>query len=388
MIRPTGAPRRSPNPAPSGRRGSARPHPDGAGGIAVFAAFAAACAAITLAVAGCGSRPQRPESSSAPLTETCPDGSPPLARLGAITMPLPTPMQSSSDGSPRTLGTVGRRLILSAGPEDLAPGTRMIWSRLSIRSFGGTFNAVTRVVTDFSSLELSPSSEALVASKRRRRQEILSVELSPGEITVSRSALQQANLFGTVVLDLTVTPGGVPVDETVVHIAQLWKEGGAAVAPRDVDIQLAPVRHPPGIDGIDALFTLEYTLQRGRAPRWRCMVETSGTLVSKAQARPPLWDLGVSTLNEERTAWLALYDRRLGPIRAIFDSPEAATAFADWGRKSRATTAGRFSIGLFTETARVPLRPGVPVDSTIAETWRPIAPDEWDTVRAGPLGEP
>ncbi|MGB6451524.1 MAG: hypothetical protein WBE92_12300 [Steroidobacteraceae bacterium] len=303
-------------------------------------------------------------------------------------MPLPTPSQSSSDGEPRTLGTLARRIILSAGPEDLAPRARMTWSRLSIRSFGGTFTAATRLVTDFSSLEFSPSSHALVASKRRQRQEIVNVELLPGEIAVTRTALRHTNLFGTAVLDLTVTPGGVPVDETVVHIPTLWKDGGAAVAPRDVDIQLVPVRHPPGIDRVDAIFSLEYSLQRGHAAGWRCMVETSGNLVSKEEARPPLWDLGPSELNEGRTAWLALYDGRLGPIRAIFDSPQAATAFADWGRQTRATKAGRFSIGLFTATPNVPLRPGVPVDSTIAQTWRPIVPDDWDTVRAGPLGEP
>ncbi len=385
MIRRTGAPRHRPNPARSRPPTSARPQPSGTVGIATFAAV---WAVVTLAVAGCGSWSSRPESSGAPVTETCPDGSPPLARLAEMTVPLPTPSQSSSDGAPRTLGTLARRIILSTGPEDLAPRTRMTWSRLSIRSFGGTFAAATRLVTDLSSMEFSPSSQALVASKRRHRQEIVNVELSPGEITVTRTALRHANLFGTVVLDLTVTPGGVAVDEAVVHISQLWKAGGAAVAPRDVDIQLVPVRHPPGIDGIDAIVTLDYSLQREGAPGWRCMVETSGTLVSKEEARAPLWDLGLSELNEGRTAWLALDDGRIGPIRAIFDSPQAATAFADWGRKTRATKAGRFSIGLFTATPNVPLRPAVPVDSTIAETWQPIAPDDWDTVRAGPLGEP
>lgn len=358
------------------------------GSTAGIAIFTVIWAAITLVVAGCGASPPRPQSLSGPVAETCPDGSPQLVRLAATVMPLPPPVQSSSDGAPRSLGTLARRIILSAAPEDLAPGIRMTWSRLSIRSFGGTFAAATRLTTDFSSMEFSPSSHALVASKRTQRQEIVNVEVSPGEIAVTRTALRHATLFGTAVLDVTVTPGGVVVDESIVHIPQLWKPGGAAVAPRDVDVQLVPVRHPPGIDGVDAIFTLDYSLQRRGASGWRCMVETSGSLVSKEEARAPLWDLGVSELNEGRTAWLALDDGRFGRIRAIFDSPQAATAFANWGRETRATKAGRFSIGLFTATPHVPLRPDVPVDSTIAQTWRPIAPDDWDTVRAGPLGEP
>ncbi len=288
-----------------------------------------------------------------------------------------------------SLGTVARRVVLSAEPENLAPGVRMTWSRLSIRTFGGTFAGATRVVTDFSSLEPSSSTRPFAVRKRGDRQELLSLELSPGEIIVTRAALHRASLFGSVVLDLAMTPGGVPVDETIVHIPKLWNAAREAVAPSDVDVELIPVRHPPGIDGVDGMFTLEYSLQQKRGhPEWRCKTDATATLISKQDAQPPLWDLGVSELNEARTAWLALYDDRLGPVRAIFDSPQAAAAFANWGRATRATRVGRFSIGLFTATPDVPLRPTVPVDSTIAKTLRPITPEDWDTVRAGRLGEP
>ncbi len=307
-----------------------------------------------------------------------------------MTVVLPAPRQDTAAGAATSsVGTAARRIVLSAEPESLAPGVRMTWSRLSIRSFGGTFAAATRLVTDFSVLDLSSTGRPLQVRKHGERREIVSVELSPGEVVVTRTALRRSSLFGPLVLDLAVTPGGVPVDEAVVHIPKLWNGARQAITPGDVDVELIPVRHPPGMDGVDGIFTLEYSLQRirGRA-EWRCKAEASATLVSKQDARPPLWDLGVSELNEARTAWLALYDDRLGPVRAIFDSPEAASAFANWGRTTRATRVGRFSIGLFTATPDVPLRPTVPVDSTIAKTLRPIARGDWETVRAGRLGEP
>ncbi len=352
--------------------------------------------AVVLAAIACSSPPQRPERLSAPPAEECRDGAPPTVRLAAMAIALPVAPQSAGGravatlgSAVPTLGSVVRRVVVSAEPENLAPGVQMTWSRLSIRSFGGTFATATRLVTDFSSMMLSPSIQPLLASKQGRRREIVNVELSPGEIVVTRTALRRASLFGTTALDLAVTPGGAPVDDTIVQIPKLWNGAREAVPPRNVVVQLAPVRHPPGIDGIDAMLTLQYALQRGRArPQWRCTAEASSALLSKEDAQPPLWDLGISELNEARTAWLALYDDRLGPLRAIFDSPQAAEAFANWGRATRATRVGRFSIGLFTATPDAPLRPTVPVDTTIAKTLRPIARADWDGMRVGRLGEP
>ncbi len=346
-------------------------------------------AVIALLSSGCLFHPQRPGPPSASAVEECREGSPSALHLAAMTIALPAAVHDASDGPVLELGTLERRIVLSVEPENLGPDDRMTWSRLSIRSFGGTFSGATRLVTDYSSLELSPSSQPLVAHKGGRRQEIVSVETSPGEIVVTRTALRRASLFGTVVLDLAVTPGGVPVDETLVRIPRLWTDARKAVAPREVDIQLVPVRHPPGISGVDAIVTLQYSLHRGRARvEWRCTADATVPLASNEDARPPLWDLGVSELNESRTTWLALYDARLGPLRAIFDTPQAATAFANWGRATRATKVGRFSIGLFTATEDVPLRPTVPVDSSIARTLRPITPEDWETMRVGRLGEP
>ncbi len=352
--------------------------------------LAGVCTVAVLAVSGCASPPQRPQFPNAPAAEECPATSPPPVALAEMTVVLPEPRQDTVAGdAASSVGTAARRVFLSVEPENLAPGVRMTWSRLSIRSFGGTFAAATRLVTDFSVLDLSSTGRPLEVRKRGDRQEIVSIELSPGEIVVTRTALRRANLFGSLVLDLAITPGGVPIDETIVHIPKLWNGARQAVSPGDADVELIPVRHPPGIDGVDGIFTLEYSLQRNRGrAEWRCKAEASATLVSKQDARPPLWDLGVSELNEARTAWLALYDDRLGPVRAIFDSPEAASAFANWGRTTRAARVGRFSIGLFTATPDVPLRPIVPVDSTIAKTLRPLTPEDWDAVRVGRLGEP
>ncbi|MGH8227966.1 MAG: hypothetical protein ACREU3_08710 [Steroidobacteraceae bacterium] len=350
-------------------------------------ATVAAAWLATLLNVGCSVRPESPLPLTAPPATECAQGTAPLVGLSvtAIDLPLSTRVE---DELPAIRGTLARRLVISATPEGLSRGVRMIWSRLSVRSFGGTFTKATRLTTAFSSATLTAHSPAIV-SRSGRRREIIGLQASPGEITVTRSALGRTSLFGLATLDFVLQPGGVPVDETLVAIPELWTRAGHPIAPPAVDIELVPVRHPPGIGEVDAAVTLDYTLEAGRAaPARRCSAQAHVVLATRADSRPPLWDLGTSELNEGRTAWIALYDARLGPFRAIFDSPQAARAFANWGRATRSTTVGRFSIGLFTAQPGIPQRPMVPVDRSIARTLRPIVARDWNSIRAGPLDEP
>jgi hypothetical protein len=114
---------------------------------------------------------------------------------------------------------------------------------------------------------------------------------------------------------------------------------------------------------------------------------TRTTLADREAVRPPLWDLGTSTLNAPRTRWLGLRDAGSGVIRAIFDSPTAATSFANWIRATHARRAGPYEIGLFEREGRA-LRPFVPVDLSAVPTFRPLMSGDERGLRVGPLGEP
>jgi hypothetical protein len=96
----------------------------------------------------------------------------------------------------------------------------------------------------------------------------------------------------------------------------------------------------------------------------------------------------VSSLNAYRTRWLALSDPASGVLRAVFDSPAAATSFANWIRATRSAQAGPFQLGLFERSGRKPLRPLVPVDGAAPDTFRVLTPQDVEAIRTGPLGEP
>jgi hypothetical protein len=74
-------------------------------------------------------------------------------------------------------------------------------------------------------------------------------------------------------------------------------------------------------------------------------------------------------------------------FRAVFDSPTAATSFANWIRATRSTRAGSYELGLF-ERDGYALRPLVPVDRGAPDTFQPITEDQRDQLRVGPLGGP
>jgi hypothetical protein len=210
-----------------------------------------------------------------------------------------------------------------------------------------------------------------------------------GGITITGPAGEKNDPRATAVMaDVVLLPGGVPIEESVLRIQQLWDAKGAALAPNVVRIDLEPARHVPGLDAIEAELVLDYVHWNSRT-RQACKASamTRATLVDKDAVRPPLWDLGVSTLNQSRTQWLGLRDSQSGAFRAVFDSPTAATSFANWIRATRSTRAGPYEIGLF-ERSNYALRPLVPVDRGVPETFQPITADQQDQLRVGPLGGP
>jgi hypothetical protein len=293
--------------------------------------------------------------------DACPDTLEPGINLTAFSRPLRS-----------AAGTLQRRIVVTAAQTYAQRGTRIVWSRLSIRSLGGNFLSWSRLKTN-----------------RGPRDESNSVSYSPGQLIVTRETQTGVNLAGSVMLDAALTPGGITVDDTVMRIPKLWESRTKPLAAQDLQIELLPVRHAPGYDGIEALINLDYIVQNPRQHReWSCSAQAHALLVDRDEVRPPYWDLGVSQLNAGRKYWLALFDESHGILRALFESPAAANAFATWIRASGSDKAGSFTLGLFDGTQPKSLRPFVPVDKTAFDTFRPLLAAEAKDLRVGPLGQP
>ena len=105
--------------------------------------------------------------------------------------------------------------------------------------------------------------------------------------------------------------------------------------------------------------------------------------------RPALWDIGVPfTFGTSRKRWLALYSPAIGAVRAVFTTPEAARAFTTWLQQVGGAAAGKYSLGLFTPSN--PNEEGhiVPSDTSIMDTFQPIAADEIALLKVGEIDKP
>jgi hypothetical protein len=337
---------------------------------------------LLAALSGCASTRYGEEKFADSRSETCPENLEQGLRLTAFSQPLKSAHTSEGGG-------LQRRVVISAAPLYAQAGTRIVWSRLSLRTLGGNFTSWTRLKTTRTLLDSDTSKPPSKRDQRDPLNELAAVDFSSGQIIVLRSTQTGANLGGAVVLDIMLVPGGVPVDETFLRVPKLWKSREQPLAGDELQVELLPTRHPPGFDGIEGLIDFNYVVQSRRLRQeWLCAAEAHIMLVDRDAVRPPYWDLGISELNGNRKYWLALFDESHGAFRAMFESPAAANAFASWIRASGATKAGPYTLGLFDGTKPKTLRPFVPVDKTVLETFQPLVPGEAKDLRAGPLGEP
>jgi hypothetical protein len=260
-----------------------------------------------------------------------------------------------------------------------------------LRPFGGTVAGWTRVQAHGASIELASSERPAEPAASGAKEELAAVEAEPGLITVERVPSTPRSPSSALSLDVLLSPGGVPVDEPTVHVHELWAPDGAPLPANALQIDLVPTHHAPGYSSIDAEVSFAYVVMHGRnAAGGSASCKTArarSTLVDKDAVRPALWDLGVSTLNSPRTSWLALSSPSAGVIRAVFESPEAATSFANWIRASGSVRVGPYRLGLFEHSGRKGLRPVVPVDLSATETFRPLTREDASGLRVGPLGQ-
>lgn len=184
-------------------------------------------------------------------------------------------------------------------------------------------------------------------------------------------------------------PGGTVIDDTVLGEVRLWQADGSAVQPADAKIELTPIRHPPGLDAVQASLQLDYIVRLGASgEEWACSAEARVTLLDQDAVRQAFWDLGLAPKNAGRREWLALHSSETGAVRLTFDSPEAANSFAAWLQTTRATQVGGYNIGAFTQRQITATRPYGPLDAEAMQTYRPLRPQDLPTITVGPVGEP
>jgi hypothetical protein len=294
--------------------------------------------------------------------------------LQAEIRPIEMATASLQQTSIATRGSVARRLLVSVTPSGLRPKDRIIWSALSVATFGGTLLGWDHLVHD------TPNDGA---------EQTSTVALSPGQLKINRIAKARTDLAGPLSIDLLVMPGGVVVDDTIVHIPALWTDSGTPLASDRVSPQIVPLRHPPGLDIVEATLDLSFVVRVGdTGDEWVCGSQSRVTLVDRESLREPLWDLGLASANMSRKERLALFDPTVGAVRLVFDSPANANSFASWMRATGATRVGSYALSVFQQAELKLRRPFGPVNEDMMRSIRPLTAADIGGIKVGPAGEP
>lgn len=318
----------------------------------------------------CATPPHRSEFSGGYPVHDCPEDLEGQVQLRAEVHPAQLRAADFHYNSIATAEPVARRLRVSIVPAGLRPEDRVVWSALSIASFGGTFLGWDTLQTD-------------------ERSETAAVELSPGQVKITRIAQGKVTLAGMHAIDLLLMPGGVSVEDTVVRTPQLWRNDGTPTSGTDVSPQLVPVRHPPGLDIVEAALQLDFVVRIGKTgDEWSCSAGTRATLVDQDSLRQPFWDIGLASANSARREWLALFAPALGGVRLVFENPASAHAFAEWLRTTHSTQLGSYELRVFRQAGRLAGRPFGSLAAEVMRSFRPFTADDIRALTVGPVGEP
>lgn len=327
----------------------------------------------SLALSGCGTPPQRAEFVSGYPTYNCPDRLEGQVTLQAEIRPLELAM-SLPQPPITTRGRVAKRLFVSVTPAGLRPEDRIIWSTLRVATLGGTLVGWDHF-------------EQLGA--KRPTQETSTIVASPGQLKITRIARGRDHLAGTASIDLHIMPGGVAVDDTVVHFAALWTDRGTPLATDHVSPRFIPLRHPPGLDVVEATLELSFVVRQAETgDEWVCSSETRVTLVDRESLALPLWDLGLASENAVRKERVALFDPTLGAVRLVFDDPTQAHSFVSWMRATGASQVGTYALSIVEQPVPRATRPFGPVSEDVMPTLRPVTSADLGGIKVGPAGEP
>jgi hypothetical protein len=175
----------------------------------------------------------------------------------------------------------------------------------------------------------------------------------------------------------------------MVRFSALWTESGKPLTVDRVSPQLIPLRHPPGLDVVEATLELSFVVRlEETGDEWVCGSEARVTLVDRDSLRQPLWDLGLASVNAARRERLALFDPALGAVRLVFDDPASAHSFANWMRATGATQVGSYSLSVFQQAGQWTTRPFSPIGEDALPTLRPVTTADLGKLSVGPAGEP
>jgi hypothetical protein len=330
---------------------------------------------VAVVVSACIAPPHRPEFSAGYPVRDCPDSLEGQVQLRAEVRPTELSAADLHANSIATTGSLSRRLLVSVIPAGLRSEDRIVWSTLSVDSYGGTFLGWDRLQT-----ESDPS---------QKQSEIATVAISPGQLKITRVAQRKTNLAGMHSIDMLIMPGGVVVDDTVVRIPNLWQADGTATPAATLTPQFVPVRHPPGLDIVEATLQLDFVVRIGKTrEEWSCSADTRVTLVDQDLLRQPFWDLGLAPPNSARREWLAVIAPDRGAVRLVFESPATAQAFADWLRSTRSAQLGPYELRVFRQANRRSGRSFGPLTEEAMQTLRPLAAEDLRALTVGPVGEP
>jgi len=344
----------------------------------VLALLTAACAAPTAVVHDTDTNVPCPEWANGQLG---------LA-ISVVPIAVPGTLTVSEGAVPR-YGIQARRISIAVKPPRAAASARLITSTLSINILGGNFRDWATPAGQFADTGIG-SKVAPANSQTRTVSSTRAFEATPGRVRVSPFLSGNRLHAQTQAIDVAIVPGGGAVDQSVVVTSSLWDNDKRPIAPAQLNIELSSLRLSSIYETVEATIDLDYEIASANGSvAWSCSATSHEVLVDRDAIRPALWDVGVpNKFGATRKRWLALYSPAIGAVRAVFTTPEAASAFATWLQQVGGAAAGKYSLGLFT-----PANPNdkgriLPFDTSIIDTFQPISADEIALLKVGEIDKP
>jgi hypothetical protein len=344
----------------------------------VLAVLIAACAAPTAVV------------HDIDTNVPCPDWTTGQLGLAISVVPIAVPgTLIVSEGAVPGYGIQARRISIAVKPPRAAASARLIASTLSINILGGSFRDWATPADQFA--DTSTGSKGAPANSRPRTvSSTQALEATPGRVRVTPFLSDKRLHAQTQAIDVAIVPGGGSVDQSVVVTSSLWDKDKRPIAPAQLNIELPSLRLSSIYETVEATIDLDYEISNANgAVRWSCSATSHEVLVDRDAIRPALWDIGVPIkFGASRKRWLALYSPAIGAVRAVFTTPEAARAFTAWLQQVGGAAAGKYTLGLFTptnpnETGRI-----LPFDTSIMDTFQPIAAEEIALLKVSEIDKP
>lgn len=341
--------------------------------------------ALAVSIAGCAAPTTVVHDQDRPVP--CPEWTNGQLGLAISAVPIAVPATlTASEGAVPGYGIQARRISIAVNPPRAAASVRLIASTLSINILGGNFkdwatpadqfvdtSAGSKVGPANSQLRTVSSTQAFVATAGRVR---VSPFLSGNRLHAQTQAI-----------DVAIVPGGAAVDQSVVVTSSLWDQNKRPIAPAQLNVELTSLRLSSIYETVEATIDLDYEISSANgAVAWSCSASSHEVLVDRDAIRPALWDIGLPIkLGAARKRWLALYSPATGAVRAVFTTPEAARAFVAWLQQAGGAAAGKYSVGLFTPANPSEKGHILPLDTSIMDTFQPIAADDIALLKVGEI---